>query len=61
MKEENTIKPNEHGSFIDDDIERIAVHLSLGRREPQNEWEKALKDEMEQMKKEGKMIWIPSN
>jgi hypothetical protein len=61
MKEVDKVKPNEHGSFIDDDNERIAVHLSLGKREPQNEWEKALKAEIEQMKKEGKSIWIPSN
>ena len=61
MIDEKDVMPNEHGSFIDDDMERIMVHLSLGKRKPQNEWEQKMLDEMNQMKKEGKMIDIPFN
>jgi hypothetical protein len=61
MKDEDRVKPNEHGSFIDDDIERIAVHLILGRRKPQNKWEEEFLAEIEEMGKEGKVIEIPFN
>jgi hypothetical protein len=55
------VMPNEHGSYIDDDKERIAVQLSLGKRKPQNADEQVLLDEINKMKAEGKMIDIPYN
>ena len=61
MIDQNPVLPNEHGSFIDDDMERIAVHLSLGKRKPQNKWEEEFLAEIEEMGKEGKVIEIPFN
>lgn len=44
---------------LDPDI--VGVMLATGRRTPQNEYEKELLAEIEQMKKEGKGIEFPFN
>lgn len=44
---------------LDPDI--IGVMLATGRRTPQDEYEKKLLEEIEQMKKEGKGIEFPFN
>lgn len=44
---------------LDPDI--IGVMLATGRRTPQNEYEKQLLEEIEQMKREGKGIEFPFN
>ncbi|MDO4757868.1 MAG: hypothetical protein Q4A18_01240 [Rikenellaceae bacterium] len=43
------------------DLDIVGVMLATGRRTPQNEYEKELLAEIEQMKKEGKGIEFPFN
>lgn len=48
-------------SNIDSDLEREAVQISLGQIEPTTEWQKRLKEEMDEIDKKGGIIEIPSN
>lgn len=48
-----------HSMDLDPDI--VGVMLATGRRTPQNEYERRLLAEIEQMKKEGKGIEFPFN
>ena len=48
-----------NSSDLDPDI--VGVMLATGRRTPQDEYEKTLLAEIEQMKKDGKAIEFPFN
>lgn len=43
------------------DSERILLHLSLGKRKPQNKYEENLLKEIKEIEKRGNSIDIPSN
>lgn len=41
--------------------EQVYVYLTLGKRTPQNDYERALLKEIKQIRKEGYTVDIPSN
>lgn len=43
------------------DSERILLHLSLGKRKPQNKYEENLLKEIKEIKAKGNSIEIPAN
>jgi hypothetical protein len=53
----NSIQPNEHGSYIDNEKERSLLWVLKGK-EPRNEFERQLKKEIDEMP-EGAIVDIP--